>query len=202
MTFEFPNLPYDFKALEPHIDARTMEIHWDKHHRAYFTKFTGAVEGTEFASMPLEGILAQISKAPAVVRNNGGGFYNHTVFWNSMSPDGGGSPGGSLAGAMEAAFGNLDKFKEEFSNVGVNRFGSGFAWLIVRDGRLAITSTPNQDNPLMDVAEAKGEPILCLDVWEHAYYLQYQNRRPDYIQAWWNTVDWKSVARRFEKAMG
>lgn len=202
MSFEFPDLPYDFKALEPHIDARTMEIHWDKHHRAYFSKFTGAIEGTDLAGKSLEQIFAQISKAPGAVRNNGGGFYNHILFWNSMSPNGGGSPGGALGGAIESTFGNLDKFKEEFSNAGVNRFGSGFAWLIVKDGKLAITSTPNQDNPLMDVAEMKGEPILALDVWEHAYYLHYQNRRPDYIKAWWNTVDWSAVAGRFEKAMG
>ena len=202
MSFEFPDLPYDFKALEPHIDARTMEIHYDKHHRAYFTKFTGAIEGTGLAGKSLEQIFAEISKAPGAVRNNGGGFYNHILFWNSMSPNGGGDPGGSLGGAIGSTFGSLDKFKEEFSNAGANRFGSGFAWLIVRDKKLAITSTPNQDNPLMDVAEAKGEPILALDVWEHAYYLKYQNRRPDYIQAWWNTVDWKSVAARFEKAMG
>ncbi|MEZ4651653.1 MAG: superoxide dismutase [Candidatus Eisenbacteria bacterium] len=202
MSFEFPDLPYGFDALEPHIDARTMEIHWDKHHRAYFTKFTGAIEGTDLAGKSLEQIFAAISGAPGAVRNNGGGYYNHLLFWNSMGPNGGGSPSGSLGTAIESTFGTLDKFKDEFSNAGANRFGSGFAWLVVKDGKLAITSTPNQDNPLMDVADAKGEPILALDVWEHAYYLKYQNRRPDYIQAWWNTVDWKKVAERFEKAMG
>lgn len=202
MSFVFPELPYDYAALEPHIDARTMEIHYDKHHRTYFTKFTGAVEGTDLAEKSLEAILGSISKAPAAVRNNGGGFYNHVLFWNSMGPAGGGEPGGALGKALVSTFGSIDTFKAELSNAGVNRFGSGFAWLIVAGGQLAVTSTPNQDNPLMDVAETRGEPILALDVWEHAYYLKYQNRRPDYIQAWWNTVDWKKVAERFEKAMG
>ncbi len=202
MSFEFPELPYSFDALEPHIDARTMEIHYDKHHRAYFSKFTDAIKGTDLADKSLEDIFAKISGASGAVRNNGGGFYNHILFWNSMGPDGGGDPSGSLATAVNSAFGSADKLKDEMSNAGATRFGSGFAWLIVKDGKLAVTSTPNQDNPLMDVAEVRGEPILGLDVWEHAYYLKYQNRRPDYIQAWWNTVDWNAVAKRFEKAMG
>jgi superoxide dismutase, Fe-Mn family len=201
MAFELPKLSYAYNALEPHIDARTMEIHHSKHHAAYTTNLNKAIENTPLASQNIEQILAGISKHPAAVRNNGGGFYNHNLFWEIMSPSGGGTPSGNLADAINKAFGSFDNFKTEFANAGATRFGSGWAWLVVKpDKNLAVSSTPNQDNPLMDVAEVKGTPILGLDVWEHAYYLNYQNRRPDYIAAFWNVVDWNVVSAKFSAA--
>ncbi|MCZ8216389.1 MAG: superoxide dismutase, partial [Cyclobacteriaceae bacterium] len=194
MAFTLPALPYATTALEPHIDAKTMEIHHGKHHNAYVTNLNAAVAGKPEENLSIEEICKNISKYPAAVRNNGGGHYNHSLFWTVMAPNAGGAPTGALADAINAAFGNLDEFKTKFAAAGATRFGSGWAWLIVgADGKLAITSTPNQDNPLMDVAEVKGTPILGLDVWEHAYYLNYQNRRPDYITAFWNVVNWAEV---------
>lgn len=198
--FELPALPYDFNALEPHIDARTMEIHHGKHHGGYVSKLNAAVEGTENEGKSLEELLANVSSLPTAVRNNGGGHFNHSLFWTVMGPNKGGEPTGELANAMNAEFGSFDSFKEKFSNAAATRFGSGWAWLVVSNGKLAVTSTPNQDNPLMDVADVKGTPILGLDVWEHAYYLNYQNRRPDYISSFWNVVDWDAVAERYAKA--
>lgn len=200
MAFTLPALPYAFNALEPHIDARTMEIHHGKHHNAYVTNLNNAVAGKPEENLSIEEICATISKYPAAVRNNGGGHYNHSLFWTILAPNAGGAPTGALAGAINAAFGNFDEFKTKFAAAAAGRFGSGWAWLI-KDaaGKLAITSTPNQDNPLMDVAEVKGTPILGLDVWEHAYYLNYQNRRPDYVTAFWNVVNWDEVAKRFAK---
>lgn len=197
MAFTLPDLPYAPDALEPSIDKMTMEIHHGKHHAAYVTNLNKAVEGTEWASRSLEEILAGVSKLPAAVRNNGGGHWNHSAFWKWMKPGGGGSPSGELAGAIARDFGSFDKFKETFSGAGVTRFGSGWAWLINQHGKLVVASTPNQDNPLMDLAETKGTPILGMDVWEHAYYLKYQNRRADYIAAFWNVVNWDEVAKRF-----
>ncbi len=198
MAFTLPALPYAFNALEPHIDARTMEIHHGKHHNAYVTNLNNAVAGKPEENLSIEEICASISKYPAAVRNNGGGHYNHSLFWTVMSPNGGGSPTGVLAEAINAAFGSFDEMKTKFNTAAATRFGSGWAWLIKdASGKLAITSTPNQDNPLMDVAEVKGTPILGLDVWEHAYYLNYQNRRPDYATAFWNVVNWSEVASRF-----
>jgi Fe-Mn family superoxide dismutase len=201
MAFTLPALPYATTALEPHIDAKTMEIHHGKHHNAYVTNLNAAVAGKPEENLSIEEICKNISKYPAAVRNNGGGHYNHSLFWTVMAPNAGGAPTGALADAINAAFGNLDEFKTKFAAAGATRFGSGWAWLIVgADGKLAITSTPNQDNPLMDIAEVKGTPILGLDVWEHAYYLNYQNRRPDYITAFWNVVNWAEVAKRFAAA--
>ena len=200
MAFELPELPYDTNALEPHIDQTTMEIHHGKHHNAYTTNLNKAIEGTPMADESIEEILAHISSASPAVRNNGGGYFNHTLFWSVMSADGGGTPDGELGDAINDAFGSFDSFKEKFADAGVTRFGSGWAWLIVKDGKLEVTSTPNQDNPLMDNAEVAGIPILGLDVWEHAYYLKYQNKRPDYIAAWWNVVKWAEVAERFTAA--
>ncbi len=198
MAFTLPALPYPANALEPHIDARTMEIHHGKHHNAYVTNLNNAVAGKPEESLSIEEICKNISKYPAAVRNNGGGHYNHSLFWTIMGPNAGGAPSGVLADAINAAFGNFDEFKTKFAAAGVGRFGSGWAWLIKDgSGKLQITSTPNQDNPLMDVAEVKGTPLLGLDVWEHAYYLNYQNRRPDYIAAFWNVVNWNEVAKRF-----
>ncbi|MEQ8304890.1 MAG: superoxide dismutase [Cyclobacteriaceae bacterium] len=198
MSFTLPNLPYDFDALEPHIDARTMEIHHGKHHNAYVTNLNKAVEGTDAEKLSVEDICKNISKYPAAVRNNGGGHYNHSLFWTVMGPKAGGKPLGALADAINAAFGSFDEMKSQFGTAAATRFGSGWAWLIKdASGKLAITSTPNQDNPLMDIADVKGTPILGLDVWEHAYYLNYQNRRPDYVAAFWNVVNWDEVAKRF-----
>ena len=200
MAFELPALPYSFQALEPHIDAMTMEIHHGKHHAAYVSKLNDAIKGTDAESKTIEEIMRSISNYPMAVRNNGGGHYNHSLFWTLMSPSGGGHPTGALAGAIDKAFGSFDAFKSEFSAAAVNRFGSGWAWLCADgSGALFISSTPNQDNPLMDITEKKGHPLLGLDVWEHAYYLKYQNRRPDYISAFWNVVNWGAVAARFEK---
>jgi Fe-Mn family superoxide dismutase len=201
MAFELPKLPYAYDALEPHIDARTMEIHHTKHHQAYITNLNNAIAGTETEKQSIEDICKNISKHAPAVRNNGGGHFNHSLFWTVLGPNAGGAPKGELATAIDSAFGNFDEFKTKFAAAGATRFGSGWAWLIVgADGKLAITSTPNQDNPLMDVAEVKGTPILGLDVWEHAYYLHYQNRRPDYIAAFWNVVNWDEVARRMKNA--
>lgn len=197
MAFELPKLNYSYDALEPYIDARTMEIHHTKHHGGYTSKLNAAIEGTELEGKSIEEILGNISKYSAAVRNNGGGFYNHNLFWEVMAPNAGGQPTGELADAINKFFGSFDKFKEEFSNAAATRFGSGWAWLIEKDGKLLVTSTPNQDNPLMDISEVKGNPILGLDVWEHAYYLKYQNLRPDYISAFWNVVNWEEVAKRF-----
>lgn len=200
MAFELKPLPYPSDALEPYIDKQTMEIHHDKHHKAYTDKLNGAIEGTDMASKPIEEILKNVG-GNAAVRNNGGGYYNHNLFWEILGPNGGGQPSGALAEAINKKFGSFDKFKEEFNNAAATRFGSGWAWLIVSsNGEVAVTSTPNQDNPLMDVAEQKGTPILGLDVWEHAYYLKYQNKRPDYISAFWNVVNWDAVAKRYEQA--
>jgi len=201
MAFKLPELPYAYDALEPHVDAKTMEIHHSKHHNAYTTNLNNAIAGTALESKTIEEILTTISTAAPVVRNNGGGFYNHCLFWELMSPIGGGVPTGDLAEAINTSFGSFDAFKTEFSNAGATRFGSGWAWLIVKaDGKLAVSSTPNQDNPLMDVVEVKGTPILTLDVWEHAYYLKYQNRRPDYIAGFFNVINWKKVAELYAKA--
>jgi superoxide dismutase, Fe-Mn family len=198
MAFTLPALPYANNALEPHIDAKTMEIHHGKHHNAYVTNLNAAVAGKPEESLSIEEICKDISKYPAAVRNNGGGHYNHSLFWTIMAPNAGGAPTGALAEAITSAFGSFDEFKTKFAAAGTGRFGSGWAWLIKdSSGKLQITSTPNQDNPLMDVAEVKGTPLLGLDVWEHAYYLNYQNRRPDYIAAFWNVVNWNEVSKRF-----
>ncbi len=201
MAFKLPELPYAYDALEPHVDAKTMEIHHSKHHNAYTTNLNNAIAGTALESKTIEEILTSISTVAPVVRNNGGGFYNHCLFWDLMSPNGGGVPTGDLAEAINTSFGSFDAFKTEFSNAGATRFGSGWAWLIVKaDGKLAVSSTPNQDNPLMDVVDVKGTPILTLDVWEHAYYLKYQNRRPDYIAGFFNVINWQKVAELYAKA--
>lgn len=201
MAFQLPDLPYSPSALEPHIDAKTMEIHHDKHHGGYVTKLNGAVEGKPEADLSIEDLMKKVGSLSTAVRNNGGGHYNHSLFWTMLSPDGGGKPGGDLASAIDSAFGSFDKFKEEFNNAAATRFGSGWAWLIVDgSGQLKVTSTPNQDNPVMDVAEVKGTPILGLDVWEHAYYLKYQNKRPDYIAAFWNVVNWNRVSELYKAA--
>lgn len=201
MAFELPNLPYAKSALEPHIDAQTMEIHHDKHHAGYTSKLNDAIAGTDLEGKSIEDILKNISQHSGAVRNNGGGYYNHSLFWSVMAPDAGGNPTGDVAAAIDSAFGSFDKFKEEFSNAAATRFGSGWAWLIVNgDGKLEVTSSPNQDNPLMDIAEKKGTPILGVDVWEHAYYLKYQNKRPDYISAFFNVINWDEVNRRYAAA--
>ena len=201
MAFTLPALPYAFNALEPHIDARTMEIHHGKHHNAYVTNLNNAIAGKPEENLSIEEICKSVSKYPAAVRNNGGGHYNHSLFWTLLSPKGEGSPSGALGDAIKSAFGTFDEFKTKFAAAGTGRFGSGWAWLIVdASGKLQITSTPNQDNPLMDVAEGRGTPVLGLDVWEHAYYLNYQNRRPDYITAFWNVVNWGEAAKRFASA--
>lgn len=197
-TFELPKLPYEYDALEPFIDKMTMEIHHSKHHNAYVTNLNNAIaDKPEFEGKSLETIMAEISKYPTAVRNNGGGHYNHSLFWTIMKKGGGGVPTGVLADEINAAFGSFEEFKKLFATAGATRFGSGWAWLSVSGGKLVVSSTPNQDNPLMDVAEVKGTPILGLDVWEHAYYLKYQNKRPDYIENWWNLVNWDEVTRRF-----
>lgn len=201
MAFELPKLTYAYNALEPHIDARTMEIHHTKHHQAYVTNLNNAIAGTDAEKLSIEDICKNISKYPVAVRNNGGGHYNHSLFWTLMAPNAGGQPTGELATAINTAFGSFDELKKQFAAAATGRFGSGWAWLIVKDGKLAITSTPNQDNPLMDIAETKGTPVIGLDVWEHAYYLHYQNRRPDYITAFWNVVNWKEASKLYTNAM-
>ena len=201
MAFVLDPLPYPSDSLEPNIDKQTMEIHHDKHHNAYVTNLNNAIAGTEMESKSIDDILANISKAPIAVRNNGGGHYNHTLFWNTISGNGGGEPTGTLAEAINTKFGSFDTFKEEFTKAATTRFGSGWAWLIVTsEGELAVTSTPNQDNPLMDIAEMKGFPVIGLDVWEHAYYLKYQNKRPDYIAAYFNVIDWAAAEKRYQQA--
>lgn len=201
MAFELPQLPYETNALEPHIDAKTMEIHHGKHHNAYVTNLNKAVEGSDLEGKSLDELMKNISSASAAVRNNGGGHYNHSLFWTVIGPNGGGEPSGELAEAINSKFGSFAAFKEEFNNAAATRFGSGWAWLSVDgSGQLQVSSTPNQDNPAMDVAEVQGTPILGLDVWEHAYYLNYQNRRPDYISAFWNVVNWEEVSKRFAAA--
>ncbi len=201
MSHEFPELPYAYDALEPYIDAKTMEVHYSKHHRTYFDKFIAAIKGSELESTSLKEIFANISKQSPAVRNNGGGYYNHVIYWNCMSPNGGGEPTGELQTAINNTFGSFAEFKEQFAQAAINTFGSGFAWLIVKDGELKIVSTSNQDNPLMDVNAEQGEPILALDVWEHAYYISYQNRRPEYIDAWWNVVNWNAVNEHYQAAL-
>ncbi|HCS19487.1 MAG TPA: superoxide dismutase [Bacteroidetes bacterium] len=201
MSFELPKLPYAFDALEPHIDARTMEIHHGKHHAAYVNNLNAALEGTADAGKSLEDLMKNISKLPMAVRNNGGGHWNHSMFWTIMSPNGGGLPTGPLADAINADLGGFDAFKEAFSKAAATRFGSGWAWLCVENGKLKVCSTPNQDNPLMDVVtDCNGTPILGVDVWEHAYYLNYQNRRPDYVSAFFNVINWDEVSRRYQAA--
>jgi len=199
MAFTLPQLPYAYDALEPHIDAKTMEIHYTKHHQGYVNNLNKAIEGTENADKSLDELVKNAGSISAAVRNNGGGHWNHSFFWTILSPNGG-QPSGELAAAIDSAFGSLDGLKEKLNAAGGSRFGSGWAWLIVKDGKLEVTSTPNQDNPLMDVAETKGTPILGVDVWEHAYYLNYQNRRPDYLAAFWNLVNWDKVAELYNAA--
>lgn len=200
MSFQLPPLPYAFNALEPHLDARTMEIHHGKHHQAYVNNLNAAIAGTDAEKLTIEQICSNISKYSVAVRNNGGGHYNHSLFWTIMAPNAGGNPTGKLAEAINSTFGSFDDFKTKFNQAAATRFGSGWAWLIKNSGgKLEVCSTPNQDNPLMDIAEVKGTPLLGLDVWEHAYYLHYQNRRPDYCNAFWNVVNWNEVAKRFEK---
>jgi superoxide dismutase, Fe-Mn family len=202
MAFELPALGYAHNALEPHIDAKTMEIHHGKHHNAYVTNLNNAVAGSDTEKMSIEDICKNISKFSPAIRNNGGGHFNHDLFWKVIGPNAGGNPSGDLAAAIEKDLGGLEAFKTAFAAAGATRFGSGWAWLIVTaDKKLAICSTPNQDNPLMDIADVKGTPILGLDVWEHAYYLNYQNRRPDYIAAFWNVVNWAEVAKRYQAAL-
>jgi len=200
MSFELPKLPYAYDALEPHIDARTMEIHHSKHHNGYTTNLNNAIAGTELEGKSIESILANISKQSAAVRNNGGGFFNHSLFWNIMGPNAGGAPTGKLADMINDSFGSFEAFKDEFSKAAATQFGSGWAWLCVEGGKLKVCSTPNQDNPLMDVVECNGTPILGIDVWEHAYYLNYQNRRPDYINAFFNVVNWSKVEENLNNA--
>ncbi len=200
MAFELPKLPYAYDALEPHIDARTMEIHHSKHHNAYTTNLNAAVAGTDLEGKSIDTILHHLDKSNAAVRNNGGGFYNHNLFWTIMSPNGGGLPGGDLLKAIDRAFGSFDEFKTKFSKAGITQFGSGWAWLCVKkNGELDVCGTPNQDNPLMPEVGCGGTPILAMDVWEHAYYLNYQNRRPDYIEAFFNVINWDEVTRLFEQ---
>ena len=202
MAFELPNLPYAYDALEPHIDARTMEIHHTKHHNGYTTKLNGAVAGTDLENKNIEDILSGLDMSNTAVRNNGGGYYNHNLFWEVMAPDGGGEPKGELAAAIDEAFGSLEGFKEKFSAAAAGRFGSGWAWLCVHPGgKLEICSTPNQDNPIMPNTGCDGWPILGLDVWEHAYYLNYQNRRPDYISAFFNVINWNKVEENYAAKM-
>ena len=198
---EFPTLPYAYNALEPYIDARTMEIHYDKHHRAYFTNFVNAIKGTPLESMAITGIFASVSKQTDAVRNNAGGFYNHTIFWNNLSPESKG-PTPELSDAINKTFGSIDKFREAFNTAAKTRFGSGWAWLYLNSEKnLAVGSTPNQDNTLMDISPVRGAPLLTLDVWEHAYYLKYQNKRADYIDAFWSVVNWDEVNRRYQQAL-
>jgi len=198
MPFTLPTLPYPTDALEPSIDKMTMEIHHGKHHAGYVTNLNKAVENTELAGKSIEELLAGVSKLPVAVRNNGGGHFNHSLFWTIMTPKGAGKPSGDLAAAIDRDFGSFDKFKEGFAAAGATRFGSGWAWLVSQKGKLVVCSTPNQDNPMMDLAEVKGTPVLGMDVWEHAYYLKYQNRRPEYIAAFWNVVNWDEVANRYK----
>ncbi|HEY0039512.1 MAG TPA: superoxide dismutase [Flavisolibacter sp.] len=200
MAFTLPALPYAPEALEPHIDAQTMQIHHGKHHQAYVDNLNKAIAGTEHENKSLEELVKAAGSISPAVRNNGGGHWNHSFFWEILGPNAGGQPAGALAEAINSTFGSLDSLKEKVNAAGATRFGSGWAWLIVRDGKLEVTSTPNQDNPLMEVAEVKGTPILGIDVWEHAYYLKYQNKRPDYLAAVWNVINWNKVSEHFEGA--
>ena len=199
MAFTLPPLPYAYEALEPHIDKQTMQIHHDKHHQAYVDNLNKAIAGTDHETKSLEDLIKNAGSISPAVRNNGGGHWNHTFFWDSLAANAGGNPSGKISNAINSAFGSLDGLKEKFNNAGMTRFGSGWAWLIVKDGKLEVSSTPNQDNPLMDVAEVKGTPILGADVWEHAYYLKYQNKRADYLAAFWNVVNWNKVEERLGK---
>jgi len=203
MAFQLPPLTYPNDALEPHIDTQTMSIHHDKHHNTYVTNLNAAVAGTEFESMSPEDLIQNLDRVPedkrTAVRNNGGGHVNHTLFWTIMGPNGGGAPTGAISSAIDRDFGSFDALKEAVNKAGAGRFGSGWAWVVLKDGKLAVTSTPNQDNPLMD---GSGAPIFGVDVWEHAYYLNYQNRRPDYLAAWWNTLNWDAINDRFTAAGG
>ncbi|WP_343689581.1 superoxide dismutase [Chitinophaga sp.] len=201
MAFTLPSLPYATDALEPHIDKQTMEIHHGKHHQAYVDNLNKAIAGTENENKSLEELVAIAGTLSPAIRNNGGGHWNHSFFWTILGPNAGGEPTGKLADAIKSTFGSFEEFKEKFNAAGATRFGSGWAWLLVKGGKLEISSTPNQDNPLMDVAEVKGTPILGVDVWEHAYYLKYQNRRPDYLKAFWNVVNWNEVSKRYEAAL-
>ncbi len=202
MSFTLPQLNYAYNALEPNIDAKTMEIHHSKHHQAYVTNLNNAIAGTDAEKLSIEDICKNISKYPMAVRNNGGGHYNHSLFWEIMAPNAGGMPTGKLASAIESDLGGFDKFKTDFTQAGATRFGSGWAWLCVKaDGKLCVCSTPNQDNPLMDIADCKGTPVLGMDVWEHAYYLNYQNRRPDYMNAFFNVINWTKVSELYELAL-
>ena len=199
--FDFPPLPYSYDALEPYIDKLTVEIHYSKHHKAYYDNFTKAIAGTEMESMDIIDIFKNISKYPVAIRNNGGGYFNHTFYWESMKPQGGETPTGELSASIIKTFGSFEEFKKQFEESGKMRFGSGWAWLCLDDkGKLFICSTPNQDNPLMDIAEKKGIPLLTVDVWEHAYYLKYQNKRADNLTAFWNVIDWNNVSKRYENA--
>lgn len=198
MSFQLPKINYEYKALEPYIDAMTMEIHYTKHHGAYTNNLNAAIEGTSLQGIPIEQVLSEVSKHSAAIRNNGGGYYNHNLFWEIMSPNGGGEPSGELMKMIQKSFGSFPDFKDKLANAAATRFGSGWAWLVLDGGQLKVFSTPNQDNPLMDVSEIKGFPLIGLDVWEHAYYLKYQNRRAEYIQNFWNIIDWSIVAKRLE----
>ncbi|MCS6979012.1 MAG: superoxide dismutase [Flavobacteriales bacterium] len=203
MSFQLPSLPYAYDALEPHIDALTMEIHYSRHHQAYVTNLNNALPGSGAEGLSLDDICRQVSRFSAAIRNNGGGHWNHSLFWEIMSPQGGGEPGGALGEAIQNYFGSFSDFWNQFAQAGATRFGSGWAWLCVKDDKsLCVCSTPNQDNPLMDVAECRGVPILGMDVWEHAYYLKYQNRRPDYIAAFKNVINWPAVEKRYQQFMG
>ena len=203
MSFTLPPLPYAHNALEPHIDQMTMEIHHGKHHQAYVDNLNKALAGTDHENKSIDELMATMSTLPMAVRNNGGGHFNHSLFWQLLSPNGGGQPTGKIADAIEKELGGLDKFKADFANAGMTRFGSGWAWLCVKaDHSLCVCSSPNQDNPTMDLSECKGTPILCVDVWEHAYYLHYQNRRADYLAAFWNVVNWDEVEKRYEDKIG
>ncbi|MEE4284676.1 MAG: superoxide dismutase [Mariniphaga sp.] len=198
MAFELPKLSYDYSALEPHIDARTMEIHHTKHHAGYTNNLNNAVAGSALEGKSIEEILKGISGHSTAVRNNGGGYYNHNLYWEVMAPGGSANPEGELLNALNESFGSIENFREAFVQAALTRFGSGWAWLVLQNNKLVVSSTPNQDNPLMDVAEIQGTPVLGVDVWEHAYYLNYQNRRPDYVNAFWNLINWDEVARRFK----
>ena len=198
MAFELPKLSYDYTALEPHIDARTMEIHHTKHHAAYTSKLNDAVSGNALEGKSIEEILKGVSGHSTAVRNNGGGYYNHNLYWEVMAPGGSPNPEGELLNAINESFDSVENFREAFVQAALTRFGSGWAWLVLQNNKLVVSSTPNQDNPLMDVADVQGTPVLGVDVWEHAYYLNYQNRRPDYVNAFWNLINWDEVARRFK----
>ncbi|MFI5220167.1 MAG: superoxide dismutase [Bacteroidia bacterium] len=198
--FKLPPLPYDYAALEPHIDTMTMQIHHDKHHAAYVNNLNKALTENKIENVSLDDLIRNVSKYPAAVRNNGGGHWNHSMFWNLMKPGGSGNPSGDIVRVIDDSFGTTEEFKNKFNEAALSRFGSGWVWLVTKKGKLIIGSTPNQDNPLMDVSEFKGTPVLCLDVWEHAYYLKYQNKRVDYVNAWWNLVNWDEVNRRLRES--